>query len=97
MLVSQGRALREQASLTRNWFLAPASYRGNPDRSWTTASSVKVKVLTADDLDKYTLADVVLPLPGYDIKYPEGPLFEKYKEIMAADGLDPSKMRRDQR
>lgn len=54
-------------------------------------------MLTADDLDKYTLADVVLPLPGYDIKYPEGPLFERYVEIMAADGLDPSKMRRDQR
>jgi tRNA pseudouridine13 synthase len=77
--------------------LAPSSYRGNPDRSWTTASSVKVKVLTAEDLDNYTLADVVLPLPGFDIKYPEGPLYEKYKEIMAADGLDPAKMRRDQR
>lgn len=75
----------------------PASYRGNPDRSWTTASSVKVKVLTAEDLDEYTLADVVLPLPGFDIKYPEGPLYEKYKDIMAADGLDPAKMRRDQR
>ena len=77
--------------------LAPATYRGNPDRSWTTASSVKVKVLAAEDLDKYTLADVVLPLPGFDIKYPEGPLYEKYKDIMAADGLDPAKMRRDQR
>lgn len=76
---------------------APASYRGNPDRGWQTASSVKVKVLAAEDLDKYTLADVVLPLPGFDIKYPEGALYEKYREIMAADGLDPAKMRRDQR
>lgn len=66
-------------------------------RGWKRSTDREVKILASDDLSKYTLADVILPMPGYDVVYPEGPLFEKYKEIMAADGLDPSKMRRNQK
>jgi len=75
----------------------PASYRGNPKRNWQTSSSVEVKILKEADLANYTLADVIVPLPGYDITYPEGALFERYQAIMQEDGLDPLKMRRNQK
>lgn len=54
-------------------------------------------MLKEADLANYTLADVIIPLPGYDITYPEGPLFERYQAIMLEDGLDPLKMRRNQK
>jgi tRNA pseudouridine13 synthase len=48
-------------------------------------SSTEVKVLTQSDLDskKYTIFDVVLPLPGYDVKYPENDMKECYRYDMA--------------
>jgi tRNA pseudouridine13 synthase len=50
----------------------------------------QVKTLTAEDLDKHTIFDVIMPLPGRDVDYPGGTLGERYKELIRADGLDPS-------
>ncbi|RUS20161.1 pseudouridine synthase [Endogone sp. FLAS-F59071] len=56
-------------------------------------SAPAVKVLTdADDLAAYTIQDVVLPQPGFDIVYPANVIGAKYKEIMGRDGLDPTRM-----
>nr|XP_023019987.1 pseudouridylate synthase 7 homolog isoform X1 [Leptinotarsa decemlineata] len=41
----------------------------------------EVKVLTATDISNYTVYDVVLPLPGYDVVYPEN-LKQYYKEAL---------------
>ncbi|KAF8517809.1 pseudouridine synthase [Gautieria morchelliformis] len=57
----------------------------------------RVKVLGADDLDKYTIFDVIMPLPGTDVAYPEGALGEKYREFLRLDGLDPNNFHRKQR
>lgn len=57
----------------------------------------KVRALTEEDvaLGKYTIFDIVLPTPGYDITYPSNPkLMEVYETVMARDGLDPHKMAR---
>lgn len=70
---------------------AGRSHRGAPGRS------VPVKVLTEADLSSYQLSDVILPLPGWDVTLPEGPLLDKLKAVMALDGLDPLQMRRDQK
>tara|TARA_R110002050_G_scaffold25349_3_gene67650 strand:- start:428 stop:1351 length:924 start_codon:yes stop_codon:yes gene_type:complete len=43
---------------------------------------------------KYTLKDVVLPLPGRMVKYPENGMKEKFQELMAEDGLDIDDMTR---
>ncbi|CAD6227705.1 GSCOCG00001385001-RA-CDS [Cotesia congregata] len=45
-----------------------------------------VKVLAEEDLANYTLADVVMPQPGYKVTYPT---YAKdwYEEFMAKDGL----------
>ena len=49
---------------------------------------------------KYTIYDVVLPSPGYDVIYPSNELGEFYKEFMGREengGLDPLDMRRKHR
>ena len=68
-------------------------------KSWETSSEQEVRALSAVDIEKktHTILDVVMPLPGWNIAYPEGKIGDLYGQIMRADGLDPAKMRRDQR
>lgn len=57
----------------------------------------RVRPLTKEDLSlgNYTIYDVVLPTPGYDVTYPtNSKLMEVYESVMARDGLDPHKMAR---
>lgn len=53
-------------------------------------SSREVKTLTEEDISKnvYAIEDVVLPLPGYDVKYPENGLRNVFKNLLDYDGLD---------
>lgn len=67
------------------------------DRKPQAAVTRDVKQLTEDDVGNYSLSDVIMPLPGWHVEYPGGALGKLYEDIMAADGLDPHKMRRDQR
>lgn len=57
----------------------------------------RIKTLTESDLDKYTIFDVIMPLPGTDVAYPGGKLGELYKEFLRMDGLDPDNFVRKQR
>ncbi|GBE79670.1 pseudouridine synthase [Sparassis latifolia] len=57
----------------------------------------KVKTLTAEDLPNYTIFDVIMPLPGKDVAFPGGPLGERYKDFLRADGLDPDNFVRKQK
>jgi tRNA pseudouridine13 synthase len=46
----------------------------------------------------YTIFDIVLPLPGFDVIYPQNASGgEFYKQVMGEDGLDPYDMRRSQK
>uniref|UniRef100_H2ZX24 Pseudouridylate synthase 7 homolog n=1 Tax=Latimeria chalumnae TaxID=7897 RepID=H2ZX24_LATCH len=45
------------------------------------------------DVDKYTIHDLVMPLPGFDVIYPQHKIGEAYKEMLVADNLDINKMR----
>jgi tRNA pseudouridine13 synthase len=38
-----------------------------------------------------------MPLPGRDVEYPGGPLGDRYRELISADGLDPDKWTRPQK
>lgn len=53
------------------------------------ANSAKfnVKVLTEADLPNFTIDDVVLPLPGYQVKYPENEVGAAYVRVLAEQGL----------
>ncbi|KAI0796737.1 pseudouridine synthase [Abortiporus biennis] len=57
----------------------------------------KTKVLTEADLDKYTIFDVIMPLPGRDVAFPGGALGEKYRAFLVTDGLDPDNFERKQK
>lgn len=65
----------------------------NEDEKPTTESEAKkeektttVRPLSSEELDKYTIFDVVLPLPGYDVVYPDN-LKDDYKEVIEEYGL----------
>ncbi|KAF8472045.1 pseudouridine synthase [Kalaharituber pfeilii] len=59
----------------------------------------RARPLTAEEAasGKFSIRDIVLPTPGYDVVYPENLLKEAYRELMAKDGLDPMNMRRSVR
>ncbi|KAI8908466.1 pseudouridine synthase [Gorgonomyces haynaldii] len=56
-------------------------------------NKAQVKIVTQEDLDKYSYMDVVLPLPGSSIQYPQNEMLQKYKDYMALDGFDPLEMK----
>lgn len=47
-----------------------------------------VKVLCEEDLDKYSIYDIVLPLPGFDVTYPDNKVKDWYREILQESGLE---------
>ncbi|KAL2261907.1 hypothetical protein VTK26DRAFT_3031 [Humicola hyalothermophila] len=62
----------------------------------------QARVLTAADVasGKYTIFDIVLPTPGYDVLYPRNDIGEYYVEFMGKPengALNPYEMRRKQR
>ena len=62
----------------------------------------QVQVLSAQDVasGKYTIFDIVLPQPGYDVTYPDNDIGAYYKTFMSSEkggSLDPYNMRRPQR
>ncbi|KJZ72162.1 hypothetical protein HIM_08427 [Hirsutella minnesotensis 3608] len=65
-------------------------------------ASVRARPLTEDEAasGRYTIHDVVLPSPGYDVVYPDNEIGDFYKDFMAREengGLDPHNMRRIRR
>ena len=59
----------------------------------------RARALTADEAasGKYSIFDIVLPLPGFDIIYPVNELTDFYTRFMGSEqggGLDPFNMRR---
>lgn len=57
----------------------------------------RIKTLTEEDLGKYTIFDVIMPLPGTDVAYPGGALGERYRDFLRMDGLDPENFVRKQK
>lgn len=61
------------------------------------ADYVRARQLTKEDIElgKYSIEDMVLPTPGFDILYPtDERLKSLYVEVMAKDGMDPDNMSR---
>ncbi|XP_036618047.1 pseudouridylate synthase 7 homolog isoform X1 [Trichosurus vulpecula] len=45
------------------------------------------------DVNSYSIHDVVMPLPGFDVLYPKHKISETYKEMLAADHLNIDNMK----
>lgn len=54
----------------------------------------KVIFVDESNIDKYTINDVLLPLPGYDISYPSNEVAGWYTELLAVDGLSEMDFKR---
>ncbi|XP_073475749.1 pseudouridylate synthase 7 homolog isoform X2 [Aquarana catesbeiana] len=50
-------------------------------------------VVEENDIESYSIHDVVMPLPGFDVIYPKHKLAAAYEEMLAADKLDIKNMR----
>ena len=72
----------------------PALGRRSNRKPWQPP---RVKTLTEEDVDKYSIFDVVMPLPGNDVAFPGGELGKKYREYLLRDGLDPDNFQRPQK
>lgn len=62
-----------------------------------TDKYIRARPLSKEEVEsgKYTIYDVVLPTPGFDIVYPSNKQLEQvYIDAMAKDGLDPHNMAR---
>lgn len=62
----------------------------------------RARPLTAEEAQsgKYTIFDIVLPTPGFDVEYPQNEVGDFYKEFMASERggrLDPANMRRGEK
>jgi tRNA pseudouridine13 synthase len=52
--------------------------------------SSEVDYITSDNVGSFSIHDLLLPLPGFDVLYPKNEVAEWYKTIMAKDGIDSS-------
>lgn len=62
----------------------------------------RARLLTAEEADSgnYSIFDIVLPTPGFDVEYPDNDIGDYYKEFMGSvrgGGIDPGDMRRKQK
>jgi len=53
----------------------------------------KPEIITKENIDKYTIYDIVLPMPGHDIIYPDNDIKEYYENLLKKDGIDPKDMK----
>lgn len=78
----------------------PIIYPASHDRATNADDAfVRARALTKEEVesDRYTIFDIVLPTPGFDVLYPANELADSYKAFMASErggGLDPHDMRR---
>jgi len=50
-------------------------------------------IITHENCHMYTIYDVVLPMPGHDIMYPNNEIKDYYEELLKKDGIDPKSMK----
>ncbi|XP_047675266.1 pseudouridylate synthase 7 homolog isoform X5 [Tachysurus fulvidraco] len=50
-------------------------------------------ILSAEEAEKHSIHDIVMPLPGFDVIYPTHTVGKGYRDILTADNLDIDKMR----
>lgn len=77
------------------------SANSNTDQTSSNVSRFQamVKPLTRADIDtnKYSIFDVVLPLPGHDITYPSNACAEWYEDRLKRDNLSSELLKRKQK
>ncbi|KAJ2055813.1 multisubstrate pseudouridine synthase 7 [Coemansia sp. S146] len=65
-----------------------SSTNGGED-SADVSSRIEPTLVTAQNIKQFTIYDVVLPLPGWAVTYPEHEVKKVYIDLMKQDGLSP--------
>lgn len=52
----------------------------------------EVEIISEETLSKYTIFDVVYPLPGFNVRYPENEIEKWYIDLLAVDNLTSEKL-----
>lgn len=65
------------------------------DLEQTTVERTKITPVLIDssNIGDYSIYDIVLPKPGYDVIYPGGDMEVMYKDLMKKDGIDYQNMK----
>jgi tRNA pseudouridine13 synthase len=58
------------------------------------SENMQVEMITEENHSKFSIFDLVLPLPGHSVQYPTNEILDEYKSFMGTDGFDPKKMER---
>ena len=53
----------------------------------TVAEHKKPEVVTEETAGDYSIHDIVLPLPGWDVTYPQNAASQWYEDMLDKDGL----------
>jgi tRNA(Glu) U13 pseudouridine synthase TruD len=56
-----------------------------------------VRAITEEELDNIKIEDIVLPLPGHNVAYPNNEIKQWYEELLAVDGLSFTAMKQNVR
>lgn len=56
-----------------------------------------VRAITEEELDSIKIEDIVLPLPGHNVVYPNNVIKQWYEELLAVDGLSFTAMKQNVR
>lgn len=68
---------------------------GENEEEETNLNNIKcpeVKIISEENLSKYTIFDVVYPLPGCDVQYPNNDIGKWYIDLLAEDNLTSEKL-----
>lgn len=52
----------------------------------------EVEIISEENLSKYTIFDVVYPLPGFNVRYPDNEIEKWYIDLLAVDNLTSEKL-----
>ena len=76
--------------------LGSSDKEGDGDKTRGRAQRNQRKVMTINEsnINEFSMKDVLLPLPGFDIEYPANEVANWYTELLAEDGLSESDFKR---
>ncbi|KAJ1670349.1 multisubstrate pseudouridine synthase 7, partial [Spiromyces aspiralis] len=88
VIVSDAGAARERSKTTGDEEEEDEGESADIDVGRSGCGELEVAIVTVDTAYKYSITDVVLPIPGWDVKMPTNSIADVYADVMAKDGIN---------